>query len=319
MDASKLAPAYLVFGEDELKRQTTIERLKKYVDESLQDFNLTEIIANSQLSIQELLGNLSAMPFGMGKRIVIIREALNLSDECLQALKDYLKAPNQLCCAAFVCAELKKTQRLYKIFSDKSNAAEIVDCTPKVKKELDSNYQRLFAQHGLSINTQALKEFSQRVGNNSLLAQSQIQQLRVSIAPRADVSLLDIQTYVKQFESAKPWEFQDAIGERDIRRVFEYVSATKDGEIFFVRLITERLRELLCIKESIEMGQGNLAAAELGKQEWQLRSVRKQAQKFSLEELVHLIVLSADVDYKLKSNTDKNFVFTQYLLEVCGG
>ena len=47
--ATRLLPAYLVVGPDELKRKQTVTRLRAHVEGPFADFNLEELVASADM------------------------------------------------------------------------------------------------------------------------------------------------------------------------------------------------------------------------------------------------------------------------------
>ena len=95
--ATRLLPAYLVVGPDELKRKQTVTRLRAHVEGPFADFNLEELVASADMEPVGVLSSLNTLPMGGDLRVVIIENAGKLPKPVSEAIIEYLKAPNESC------------------------------------------------------------------------------------------------------------------------------------------------------------------------------------------------------------------------------
>ena len=72
--ASGLLPAYLALGQDQLKRETSVKRLKKRLQEGLEAFNLDERQTAADIEPTDIAISLNTLPVGDGFRLADIRD-----------------------------------------------------------------------------------------------------------------------------------------------------------------------------------------------------------------------------------------------------
>ncbi|MDR3037235.1 MAG: hypothetical protein LBU31_02340, partial [Coriobacteriales bacterium] len=122
-----LAALYLFNGDDSLKQETLVERLKQRIA-ALGDVTMntqvffTKDIANPAM----LLDALNTMPFGSPKRLVVIKEAQTLSKTLQDALITYMKQPSETTVLA-LSAKFPSNSRVLKAVQGYSRQS-VVDC-----------------------------------------------------------------------------------------------------------------------------------------------------------------------------------------------
>ena len=93
--AQKLLPAYLVVGEDALKRRTVLERLRKRIAE-LGDFEFNhDEFDGEKASGSDIVGACNTLPFASPVRLVEVNQADKLLKQDAEILVAYLSAPSE--------------------------------------------------------------------------------------------------------------------------------------------------------------------------------------------------------------------------------
>ena len=100
------------------------------------------------------------------------------------------------------------------------------------------------------------------------------------------ITRADVERYVTRIAEVKPWDFLDAVCERNARRALElYGLMQSPSEIALVSLLVTRLRELVCAQSLASRGQPGALAGTLGKQGWQVKNHLRWASRFGRGEL----------------------------------
>lgn len=320
--AQKKAPllrAHLIVGSDELKRQAAIARIKRHVDDGLADFNLDEFTASPDMDPATLVSSLDTMPFGDGPRLVIVHDAGRLPKAVSEAIVAYLDNPNP---AAVLCLEaesLAKGTRLYKAVARQGETA-VVECAAKKAWELPA-YVSALAQrrYGKLMGEPAARELVGRVGESTVLLDSQVGTLAQIVGERPEITMADVEEHVARTAEVKPWEFLDAVSARDVRRAISLYQKMPDpSQVALLTLLVARIRELACARSLLSRGEGGRLAKALGKQDWQVKNHLRWAKGFSEGELERCIVDAAALERVLKGTGDSDAAFVAYVAKVCG-
>src|SRR3712207_4918466 len=133
---SELLPAYLIVGEDELKRDRVLERLRTRVEKSGDlDFNFD--VFESSAEGADVVSACNTVPFASAVRLVLVRGVDGMKKQSVTDICDYLKSPSETTVLALVAAKLAKNTLLYKSVAKLGKSA-VIDCAPIKSRELPS-------------------------------------------------------------------------------------------------------------------------------------------------------------------------------------
>ena len=312
---ANLLPAYLAVGEDELKRNTVIERLKGRLEEGLVAFNLDELTASPELDPTAVAISLNTVPFGTGFRLVLIHDANKLAKPVSETIISYLENPNPGCVLCLVATTLSKGTRLYKAVNKVGRQA-VIDCTPPKAYKLPDYVMRHARAMRIDIDSAAAAELVSRVGDNTTMIDRQLTTLGELCQGRR-VRVEDVEAYVARTAEVKPWECLDKAVAGDSRRALElYRSMKNPSAVVLTNLLTRKLREVICARAFIERGRAIGAVEELGRPEWQLRNSMQSARRYTMKRLEECLVACAECELGLKSGADPETTFLKLLLFV---
>ena len=310
----QLLSAYLIVGSDQLKRETAIKRLKAHLDEGLADFNLDERDGSSELTDDVVLGTLQTMPFGPGFRLVIIHDADKLAKPTSEAIISYLDDPNPGCVLCLEAESLPKNTRLYKAVA-KQGKTSVVDCSPRKRWELPGHVQQMARVHGVEIDHDAAAELVSLVGESTVMLDNSLRALSELMGKGAHITLGDVRANVARTAEVKPWDFLDALCERDVSRAISlYRLMQNPSQIALLSMANTRVRELICAQSLDLKGESYNLPAALAKRDWQVKNHVRWARGFSSGELEGRLVAGCECDQALKSSDDSESAFVSYLL-----
>ncbi|MEE1273625.1 MAG: DNA polymerase III subunit delta [Olegusella sp.] len=313
-----LLPAYLIVGANELMRNEAVARMKGRLEPGLDVFNLDERAASADLSAGDIIASLNTVPMGTGPRIVLITEADRLPKPVSEAIIEYLKNPNPGCTLCLVSEKLAKNTRLYKALA-KVGPHSVVDCAPKKRWELPKTVLKMGSVHGVQIDQDAAEELISRVGESTTMLDTQVKTLASLCRATGRVTRADVEAHVVRTAEVKPWDFLDAVCDRDAARALGlYQLMQKPSQIALTSLLTGRIRELICARSLASRGQANDLAQRLGKQSWQVKNHMRWSRRFSDEDLRRALCACADCERSLKTGGDPDITFVRLVMEICG-
>ena len=315
-DKPALLPAYLIVGPDELKRKQAVTRLKARVDGPFSAFNLEELVASGDLEPVGVLASLNTLPMGGDRRVVVIENAEKLPKAVSEALVTYLANPNESCTLALVAGTLAKTTRLYKAVA-KIGPKSVIECAAKKGRDLPPYVQKLAQAHGVSIAQDAAMELVARVGESTTMLDTQIATLAALLGGVGTITRPFVEKNVARVAEVKPWEFLDRLSGRDAHRALALYHLLDGSELGLLSLIVGRLRELVCARSLDARGQAHALAAELKKQDWQVRNHVRWARGFSDGELEDFLGACASAERALKSGDDADTVMVRLIVRIC--
>lgn len=313
--------AYLVVGPDELKRRSAVRRLKARLDAGLLDFNYDEFRGRDCDDGSALVSSLQTMPFGCDFRLVLVEGADAMPKAASEAVVDYLASVAKqgtegvgsvLC---LVAEKLSRATRLYKAVA-KAGQRSVIECGALKRRELPAYVLRLAASHGKAIDMTAAEELVARAGESTTMLDNQIATLAALVGDAPQITLADVRAHVAQTAEVKPWTLFDAACARDAARTMELLSQMESvPAVLLHSQIVSRIRELICAK-AVGGRRGGSVAAELGKQDWQVRNYARWARSFTMEELVGDLRLAAECERVVKGTGDERQALATLLLAI---
>lgn len=308
----RLGTAYLCVGEDRLKRDRAVERLKAHLDPATAAFNLTERQARECQDAAELVGCLQTLPFGGGRRVVIVHDADALDKPVSEALVSYLDAPNPDTVLCLTAAKLARSTRLYKAVARQGPSA-VIDCAPPKRGALPDYVRRLAASLGVRLAPGAAEELVARAGDSTVLLDNRLRALAEQAG--GEVGPDDVRSLVPRTADPTDWDVIDALCARDASRALGlYRAIAKPDHVRLLARLLGRLRELVCAESLDGRGEPGRLASELGRQGWQVRDHLRWARGFAPGELSKLLVEGAACDRALKGSEDSEDALVRYML-----
>lgn len=307
-----LLPVYLISGEDELKRETVTKRLRKRVS-TYGDLSFNSDVFNGEKATgEEIVAAANTLPFASGVRLVQVNNVEKLRKADMEALIAYLSAPSQTTVLALVAQKLAKNSRLYKAVGAYGKTAYI-DCTPFQVKDLNAAVRSMALTHGVTFTEGAAASLIDLAGTNTVTLDNEIRKL--ALAHRGDdpVNQNEVIALVAHTAEIKPWEFLDAFGMKNLSRcIYLYNRMEKTSPHQLIALCVARVRDLISIKALNARGAGDVAAV-LKMPPWRLKTLNKQAARYTMKQLIAALNSAQDTELAMKSGADSRTSFLDWL------
>ena len=319
MDSNKkqpLLPAYLIVGEDALKRRTVIDRLRARVSAvGNLDFN-HDRIDGDHAGPYDVVNACNMLPFDSETRLVEVNHAEKLDKKSSDLIIDYLARPCESTVLALIADKLAKNSRLYKAVAAIGDTA-IIDCAPLKHFELIKAVRAMAVGHGFTLTNSASDKLVELVGEDTVRIDVELRKLSLAHKGNDPVNEHEVSMLVAQTAEVKPWEFVDNFAARDIAKCLKtYPHIESSSPYALLSMCTSRIRELLCAKSLIDRGMVSQLAAELSMPPWRVKNHAIWANRFDITELETALSLARDCEKKMKSGTDPESAFIEWVLDV---
>lgn len=287
---------YLFTGEP-LLRQRAIKQLIRDIKTSAQR-RLSEVNLDAEeLTMAKLSEELRTSPLFEDGKILLIRRAEMLADN--DKLAGFLaKGLPENFCVIFDAAKLPKKSALYKVIEAHGQAKDF----SIERRNLPALAKELLQERGLELTPEAFRYLLEAVEPDPGRIASELEKL----ARYPHKGALDVQ-HLKELifsdRGGNIFEFLDKLSERDLRALKLLKELLDGGEdpnkIFF--MIASQIRSLIAIKSLAEEGFSNEEIAQkTGQYAWLVGKRRRQAQNFSIGELIELLQLLQREDSAIK-------------------
>ena len=311
-----LLAAYLVVGEDDLKREAVMRRLRARF-EQMGELSFNSDVFNGQTaSGADIVSACNTVPFASPMRLVEVRDADALGKADSEVLVSYLAAPNETTVLALSCQKLAKNTRLYKAVAKLGKSA-VIDCTPPKRKDLPQMARSMATGYGIVLTPGAAERLVDLVGEDTVRLDAEVKKLSLSHQGKDPVGEREVDEFVGRTSEAKTWELLDAMSSRDLSLCMDCLGRMSSASPHaLLPSCVRRLRELACARAMIARGTPQDTASELGIPDWQARKRLSWARNFSDEELRRAIVTSRDAECAMKGGADPQAVFEEWLVSV---
>lgn len=312
-----LLPVYLISGEDELKRETVIKRLRKRIS-SYGDLSFnSDVFSGEKATGEEIVAAANTLPFASQVRLVQVDNVEKLRKADVEAIINYLAAPSQTTVLSLVAQKLAKNSRLYKAVGAYGKTAYI-DCAPFQTKDLNAAVRSMALTHGVTFTEGAAASLIDLAGTNTVTLDNEIRKLALAHRGDDSVNQSEVIALVAHTAEIKPWEFLDAFGMKNLSRcIYLYNRMEKTSPHQLIALCVSRIRDLISIKALNARGAVDVASV-LKMPPWRLRALNKQVPRYSMSQLVTALRTAQDAELAMKSGADPRAEFLDWLIATLG-
>jgi DNA polymerase-3 subunit delta len=315
-----LKPIYLILSEQEFLLQQAVDRLRSRVGEVADlDFNVETFDAESATG-SAVTAACNTLPFASDHRLVIVRNIEKLSKDAAESLAVYAADPAPTCVLALSGTKLAKNTRLYKAVDRLGGVVERK--TPR-GAEFIKGVISLAADRGKQMTPDVAEAFVAATGEDLRKVSAELDKLVSFVGDTAQISRGDVESVVANTAKTKIWEFTESLADRDCRRSLVLASSlVGDGEsVFGLHAMAVRMiRDLIAARSLLDRGSASTAELSrmLGRPDWQLKRLTRQARAFDSSELVDLLRSAAAGEAEMKTSRDARLVLERWIVKICG-
>ncbi|HSK48375.1 MAG TPA: hypothetical protein VLA05_10290, partial [Coriobacteriia bacterium] len=188
--------------------------------------------------------------------------------------------------------------------------------------DVPGHVRRMFEQQGKAISLDGAEELVSAVGYDLRRLSAEVSKAVAYVGERQQVTREDVSAVTATTAPTSIWEFTEALGDRDCRRALARVSdLVGEGEsVFGLHAMALRtLRDLIAVRSLLDRGRTGAGeiSRELGRQEWQIKRLIRQAKGYRSEELVALLQSAAAGEAKMKTSRDARLVLERWIVKAC--
>lgn len=313
-----LLPAYLLVGEDALKREAVLKRLTVRCAQ-LGDLSFnSDDLDGATASGEAIVASCNTVPFASDIRMVVVKNAGKLRAADAEKVVAYLKSPSPTTVLAMDAEKLAKNTKLYKAFAAVGKDA-VIDCAPPKRKDLPAKVRAMAMNHGATITPGAANALVDLVGEDTVRLDGELKKIALAHCGTEPIGENEVLSMVARTSEVKPWEFDGAFMARDLKRAMLLLSRmpSVSPHALLPRCVN-CLRELMATQAVMGRGGAAAVAAALKKQEWQVKSYPQYARRFTPEELRHAVQTSCEAERRMKSGADAMGAFVEWLTQTLG-
>ena len=313
LKAKTYAPVYWLQGEEAY----FIDSLSDYIEEnaleeSLKSFNQS-VLYGKECKVTDILNHARQFPMMSERRVVIVKEAQEISDinkeEGEKALAAYLEHLNTSTVLVF-CYK-------YKVLDGRKKLATLVDKAGVLlsEKRIYDNkvpdWIRTFAANlQLRLNEKAVQMMSENIGTNLERIANELKKIKLNVPADSLIDEHHIQRFVGISKDFNEFELQKAIGLRDHKKahqIVQYFGAnTKSHPVIpLIVILFSYFTKLLLLHKNSQAPDDELAR-KIGVSPFFVKEYRLAARTYNLAKVVQNIHLIKEADLQAKGITSSN-------------
>ena len=189
VETQKFEPVYFLFGEEPYLLQQAISYLKaSTLDGNTSDFNFNSYYA-ADVEISAVKDEVETLPMMASRRVVILREAQDLTDKEWLELESLILSPVETTVFVISANRVDKRKKYFKLLTEKSVAVEF---KKPYENQIPGWIRHIGKGHQLQLTDEAIQLFHEWVGNQLIEIDSEMIKLKDFIVPRIKVEVEDV-------------------------------------------------------------------------------------------------------------------------------
>jgi DNA polymerase-3 subunit delta len=314
LSRKEISPVYIFSGDQPFLMDKAISELKGVALGDSEDFNFSNFYGESA-SAREVIETAKTYPMLSQMRLVVVKNAGELSESDLRSIDSYISSPSPSTCLILTVEEEKDLS-----LENKKNIVHVdfaLDARD-LPQQIISESKTL----GCEITKGAVETLVSLVGENLQDIHRELQKLAVFVGDKNKITAEDVEklTQKEQFEDV--FQLVNAISDKNKRRAMKALlelEAAKEEPLAILNRISWRFRSIWKAKELIDQ---NIPQGEILKR---LRTsagafyyLSQQAKNFSYEDIKRITQTIYEYDRALKTSyIPKHITLTKLVLELC--
>ncbi len=314
---NQLLPAYLVVGDDTLKKEAVMKRMRIRL-EKLGDLSFNSDTFNGETSTgQEIVSACQTIPFASEKRLVQVNDVEKLKKSDAEEVIAYLNDPASTTVLMLMAEKLAKNTRLYKAVAALGKTA-IIDSARPAKRNLTAHVRNMAPTHGVTLTDGAAAALVDLLGEDTVRIDNELKKIALSGSGNGAVTEEDIRRIVARETEAKPWDLTDALAARDLKRAISVRRRMPSVTPYaLLGMCIGRIRDLICVKSMSAHGaSASQIAREINVPDWKMKMFFNWARGYQAHELRGALARALACDREMKSGANADAAFDEWMISV---
>lgn len=303
IEGRSIPPLLFLYGEETFLLDRALQRLRDAaVPADARDFNLN-LYHGKESPVEVILDTALTLPVFSSHRLVLVRDAQDLSAASLDAFLPYLADPAPETILVFTADRIDGRKKFFQEFKKRGVLVEF--------KRLYDNQIPAFVREqakstGFALTEDALALFCRRVGNSLQEVSGEVNKLFAYLGERDLADVADVAAVVSDTRVDSIFELTNAIGARkkgEALRLLTRLLAEGTAPLMMLTMMVRHFRQLWQARELLEQGVASKEIArQIGINPYFIDGLVSQSRRFSLARYRQIFMLFLEVDLGLKSS-----------------
>lgn len=315
----QIAPAYLLFGDDEWLKKKNFEQIKKQVLQTPDDMMNFMSFEGKDVLVSDVIDAGETMPFFAERKLISVKNShlfksgrKDETEKLLVWLKDLPEYSILVCNEV----EIDKRNTLYKYFQKN---LKMIDCNCPKEEELLPLVTQLALDKGLQIARKELQYFVVNMPANMSYIIQELEKLKTYCQDRV-VSKEMIDTICVFSLEQRVFGLLKEIGMKRVDQalmMYKKLIESKESPILILSLIARQYRMMLQAKYLMRTQSAKQIAATLGMPYFAVGELIEQSKLYSFKQLESILALCLEQDIAIKTGQMDQIYSIEYLMMQC--
>ncbi|MFA4909958.1 MAG: DNA polymerase III subunit delta [Desulfobacteria bacterium] len=318
LEKEEVLPVYYLYGDETYLIEETIRNIEeRVIPSSFKDFNY-EIFYGSENGAPEIINAAQTIPVVSQKRLIVVKDANQLSAKDLEQLTSYISDPSPFACLVFIG---EKVNPRAKFFINLSKFGAIAQLNHPKDRELPYWIQRLANRFSKKISKDAVAFLMELVGNNLQQIYNETEKVSIFIGEKQTIEIEDLEAVVTDIKVESIFTLIDSVGNKNREKALNLlmkILASGEDHLKILGMIIRQFRLILRAKEMLQKGLTPFEVGDrLGIRKFFLKGFLKQVDQFSFDELKKAFDQFLSTDLALKSSrVAKRLILERLILDL---
>jgi len=302
LKAKKYSTVYFLEGEEPYYIDLISDYiLENVLTESEKSFNQT-LLYGKDITLDTILTAARRYPMMAERQVVVVREAQNIKD--IDELASYVErpAPSTVLVLCYKYKTIDKRKKLYKAIQKHGVYMESKALYEYKIPEWIISYLKT---KQLGIEHKAVQMITDHIGNNLQRIVNELDKVIFSAIPGTSITVDDVEKNIGISKEYNAFEFQKALGQRDIynanRIVNYFVENEKSNPIqMVIAVLASYFRKILTFHSLANKGNDSEVAQRLGVSPFFVKDYLTAGRNYPLQKAVLVISLLREYDLRSK-------------------
>jgi DNA polymerase III subunit delta len=299
----EIYPLYFLYGEESFLIEDAVARISELgLGDGLRDFNYTSFYGDDADPIK-IRDAVETYPMMAETRVVVLKEAQDLSDKEWEQLMPIIENPVESC--VFICTASKVDKRK-KHIKRILETGVVVEFKRPYDNQIPDWIRTIAKRMKLKIDNDAVAVLHQLVGSNLADIRSELLKLGQYLGDSNSITAEDVTKVVSRVKVDSVFELTDAIGSNDRGRALANLANLLEhgqNEVGVLALVSRHVRILQLVNDGLKQGlSGQRLSQHAGVSPFFLKAYVEQSRHWSKTKIERTFQILLNTDRALKSS-----------------
>ena len=315
----KFERLYFLYGDEQFLIDEALKNLQDAVlGDSIRDFNLN-VFYGGDASAETIRDAIETLPMMAPQRLVVIKEAQELSEKEWTALEPVIDSPVDSTVVICVANKVDKRKKYIKRFQEKGS---VIEYKRPYDNQVPDWIVNISKRHKLKLSQEVVEVIHQVVGSNLTDVNSELLKLSQFLGEKNTPTVEDILSVMSRARVDTVFDLTDAIGNNDRARALDCLVNLLDhgqNEVGVLALISRHMRILKTVREGQREGlQGAKLSSRAGVSPYFMKQYLEQAKNWSDSKIEQTFAALLDTDRALKSSPVSSHIWLEnFIVRTC--